>query len=127
MRSSLVPTCGGNIALTCALGCVQRLTHFRLPAPPQIATSAIAAALFSVEGPFRLACDVLKVRISSTLRRVVVFTRPQRDNIAIEPVSHVNNAMSLVDAGADPLSLGVEILQPGETLSAQMTIEVERS
>ena len=71
--------------------------------------------------------DLLKVRISSTLRRLVVFTRPQRDSIAIEPVSHVNNAMSLVDAGADPLPLGVEILQPGETLSAQMTIDVERA
>ncbi|MDP3619724.1 MAG: aldose 1-epimerase [Ramlibacter sp.] len=69
--------------------------------------------------------EVLRVRVSSTLKRVVVFTTPKRDIVAIEPVSHVNNAMSLVDAGADPAMLGLEILQPGETLSAQMTIEVE--
>jgi aldose 1-epimerase len=76
-------------------------------------------------GAVLLRDDVLSSRITSSLRRVVVFTHPQRDIVAIEPVSHVNNALSLVDAGADPVSLGLAILQPGETLSAQMTIEVE--
>ena len=54
------------------------------------------------------------------------FTTPQRDTVAIEPVSHVNNALSLVHAGADAAGLGLAILPPGKSLSAQMTIAVER-
>ena len=50
-----------------------------------------------------------------------------RDFIAIEPVSHVNNAMNLVDGGADPAELGLAILQPGESTSARMAIEMERA
>lgn len=69
---------------------------------------------------------LLRVRITSTLTKLVVFTNPARDSIAIEPVSHVNNAMNLVAAGADPAELGLAILQPGESCSAQFTIEVER-
>ena len=49
-----------------------------------------------------------------------------RDTLAIEPVSHVNNAINLVAAGADGEALGLHTLQPGETLTAQMSIEVER-
>ena len=40
-------------------------------------------------------------------------------------MSHVNNAVSLVHAGADAAELGLRYLQPGESISAQMTIEVE--
>jgi aldose 1-epimerase len=70
--------------------------------------------------------DLLTTTIRSNLRRVVVFTTPSRDTIAIEPVSHVNNAINLVAAGADADTLGLHTLQPGETLTAQMSIEVER-
>jgi len=70
--------------------------------------------------------ELLRVRLSSNLSRLVVFTQPARDDIAIEPVSHVNNAVSLVHAGADAADLGLAVLQPGESISAQMTIEVER-
>jgi hypothetical protein len=45
--------------------------------------------------------------------------------VAIAPVSHVKNAMALVDRGAAPAELGVAILQPGESISAQMAIAVE--
>jgi aldose 1-epimerase len=69
--------------------------------------------------------ELLHVRLSSNLSRLVVFTNPTRDNIAMEPVSHVNNAVSLVHAGADAAELGLAVLQPGESISAQMTIEVE--
>jgi aldose 1-epimerase len=68
---------------------------------------------------------LLHARISSSLSRLVVFTNDARDFVAIEPVSHVNNAVNLVHAGADPAGLGLVTLQPGESLSAQMTIEVE--
>jgi aldose 1-epimerase len=71
--------------------------------------------------------DVLSTTLRSNLRRVVVFTTPQRDIVAIEPVSHVNNAINLVAAGADGDALGLHTLQPGETLTAQMSIEVERA
>jgi aldose 1-epimerase len=71
--------------------------------------------------------DLLHTRITSNLRRLVVFTNSTRDFIAVEPVSHVNNAMNLVDAGADPAELGLAILQPGESISARMAIEVEKA
>ena len=71
--------------------------------------------------------ELLHTRITSNLQRLVVFTNSARDFVAIEPVSHVNNAMNLVDAGADPAALGLAILQPGESLSASMSIEAEES
>jgi aldose 1-epimerase len=61
------------------------------------------------------------------LRRVVVFTNDTREFVAIEPVSHVNNAVNLAAAGADADALGLVILQPGESMSAQMAIEVEKA
>lgn len=70
--------------------------------------------------------DVLLVRLSSSLRRVVVFTNATRDSVAIEPVSHVNNALNLAAGGVDPAQLGLVTLQPGESFSAEMTIEVEK-
>ncbi len=66
----------------------------------------------------------LSVRVTSSLDHLVVFTNDTRDFVAIEPVSHVNNAVNM--AGADPRQLqqlGVRVLQPGESLSASMRIE----
>jgi aldose 1-epimerase len=76
-------------------------------------------------GVVQLRDELLHTRISSNLQRLVVFTNGTRADIAIEPVSHVNNAVSLVHAGADANELGLAILQPGESVSAQMSIEVE--
>lgn len=65
------------------------------------------------------------IHVTSDLPHLVVFTRPDRDNIAIEPVSHVNNALNLLAAGtATADALGVRVLQSGETFSAQMRIQV---
>lgn len=77
-------------------------------------------------GTVHLRDELLHTRVTSSLSRLVVFTNDTRDVVAIEPVSHVNNAMTLVDAGADPAELGLAILQPGESISAQMSIQVER-
>ena len=77
-------------------------------------------------GAVHLRDELLRITVTSNLSRLVVFTNETRDFVAIEPVSHVNNAINQVHAGADPDSLGLAILQPGETLSAQMTIAVER-
>lgn len=78
-------------------------------------------------GVVSLRDELLHTSISSNLGRLVVFTNASRDTIAIEPVSHVNNAINLVAAGADAQALGLRTLQPGETLTAQMSIEVERA
>ena len=78
-------------------------------------------------GVVTLRDQVLHTTLRSNVSRLVVFTIPSRDTIAIEPVSHVNNAINLVAAGADPAALGLHTLQPGETLTAQMSIEVERA
>jgi aldose 1-epimerase len=77
-------------------------------------------------GTVRLRDELLHTRVNSGLSRLVVFTNDTRDFVAIEPVSHMNNAISLVDAGADAAQLGLAILQPGESISAQMSISVER-
>ena len=77
------------------------------------------------DGVVRLRDDTMVVRVCSGLTRLVVFTNPTRDFVAIEPVSHVNNALQLVAAGAVASELGLATLQPGETMMAQMTIEVE--
>jgi aldose 1-epimerase len=76
-------------------------------------------------GTVHLRDELLHTRVTSGLSRLVVFTNDARDFVAIEPVSHVNNAMSLVAAGADPSELGLAILQPGESISAHMSIAVE--
>ncbi len=78
-------------------------------------------------GSLHLRDAALHTRISSSkLSRLVVFTNPAKDFVAIEPVSHVNNAVNLLAlkaASAD--ALGVRVLQPGESLSCEMTIHVQ--
>ena len=76
-------------------------------------------------GVAELRDPLLHVRVRSGLSRLVVFTHPSRDEIAIEPVSHVNNAVHLYAQGASAADLGLAILQPGESVIAQMAIEVE--
>ncbi|WP_374669964.1 aldose 1-epimerase [Ramlibacter sp.] len=77
------------------------------------------------DGVAHLRDEALHVRVRSDQTRLVVFTQPTRDHVAIEPVSHVNNAVHLQAAGASAEALGLRILAPGETMLAQMTIEVE--
>ena len=77
------------------------------------------------DGAAELEDSALRVRIRSSLRWLVVFTNGSREFIAVEPVSHVNDAVSRVAAGNDAAQLGLTILAPGATLSAQMTLEVE--
>ena len=68
---------------------------------------------------------VMKVRVRSDLTRLVVFTNATRDYVAVEPVSHVNNAVHLYAGGAPAQELGLRVLQPGESMMAQMEIEAE--
>lgn len=68
----------------------------------------------------------LEVRLQSDCRRLVVFTRPEREHIAIEPVSHVNNALQLHAAGQPAEALGLRVLAPGETMVTQMFIQAKK-
>jgi aldose 1-epimerase len=80
------------------------------------------------DGSVRLWDERLSLHISSSLSRLVVFTNPTRDFVAIEPVSHVNNAANLLQAGIAPAEdLGLEVLAPGASLSARMSIQVART
>jgi len=81
-------------------------------------------------GTLTLQDSLLRVTVSSALSRLVVFTTPERDSLAVEPVSHVNNALALMagtggGAIASAESLGVVVLQPGESFSCSMRIAVE--
>ena len=69
---------------------------------------------------------LLHLQVSSSLERLVVFTNATRDDIAIEPVSHVNNAVNLMARlGLTAQELGLRVLEPGESMSAEMSIRVE--
>lgn len=68
--------------------------------------------------------ELLSIRITSNLSHLVVFTHPGRDFVAIEPVSHVNNAINMRNGLA---SLGLAVLAPGQTWSACMTIDVAKT
>jgi aldose 1-epimerase len=106
--------------------------------PTHLAPSAgldVACATLDVDhcfdgwsGVVQLRDSVLKTRVVSSLSRLVVYSTPQSDSIAIEPVTHVNDAVNrMAQAGASADDLGICILQPGQTLSRAMRIEVERT
>lgn len=76
-------------------------------------------------GSAHLRDERLHVTVRSDLTRLVVFTDTTRDYVAIEPVSHANNAVHLYAQGASAADLGLRILQPGETMMAQMSIQAE--
>lgn len=79
-------------------------------------------------GELHLRDALMHVRVSSNLSRLVVYTKPDVEMIAIEPVSHVNNALNLLARGvATADALGLVVLQPGETFSCEMRIDVERA
>lgn len=65
------------------------------------------------------------VQVTSGLTRLLVCNAPEQDGIVLAPVSHVPNAVHLFAAGAPTGELGLVLLQPGETLVAQMRIAVE--
>jgi aldose 1-epimerase len=79
-------------------------------------------------GVTELRDQAFEVRITSGLNYLVVYTKPEMDSIAIEPVSHVNNAVNIAQTrGLSPSELGISVLHPGQTAQAQMMIEVNSS
>lgn len=77
-------------------------------------------------GALRLADERLVIDLESDLRHLVVFTDPARGFVAIEPVSHVNNALQLAPCVAPHADLlGVRSLEPGESMTAFMRLGVQ--
>jgi aldose 1-epimerase len=62
--------------------------------------------------------------LESDMQHLVVFTTPEKDFIAIEPVSHANNAMNAGNSN-DSQARGVRILQSGQSWQVSMSITVE--
>jgi aldose 1-epimerase len=73
------------------------------------------------KGPAKLRDECLRVRISSSLPYLVVFTPALKDYYCVEPVSHVSNAIHM----AEPAAHGLRTLQPGERFEAWMKIEID--
>ena len=77
-------------------------------------------------GTVDLRDSLLHTRVRSGLGRLVVYSTPTSESIAIEPVSHVNDAVNrMASTGASAEDLGVCILPAGQTFSGAMRIEVE--
>ena len=67
--------------------------------------------------------DSVHLRLESELTRLVVGM--EGDGFTVAPVSHVPNAVHLYAAGAAAAELGLAVLQPGESLMAQLRLTVE--
>ena len=61
----------------------------------------------------------LRLDASAIFGHLVVFTSPARDSIAIEPVSHANNAVNLAAVRDDT---GLVNLAPGASLSGTLAM-----
>jgi len=110
----------------------QNLPTVRQPSPgldTDCADLAIDHCFEGCSGTVQLHDAILDCRITSTAHCLVVYTQPEKDFIAIEPVSHANNALGRHTAGQGMAALqsrGVKILQPGETVNLTMRIDVRR-
>ncbi len=73
-------------------------------------------------GPARIRDEKLSLTLTSSLQRLVVYTPPHEPFFAVEPVSHVNNAIHM----AEPAQHGLVKLAPGEHMSAWMQLQVSK-
>ena len=64
--------------------------------------------------------ETIRCRVTADVDHVVVFTPVGRDVFCVEPVSHVTNAHQ----AQDPVASGLVVLEPGQTLTRTMTIEM---
>jgi aldose 1-epimerase len=74
-------------------------------------------------GKTMLRDDAMQVSIESDMRRLVVFTAPDKDFVAIEPVSHANNAMNAGNP-KESENRGVVTLGAGQSWQVSMQISV---
>jgi len=102
-----------------------------VPLPWQHSGEAIACAAWQTDHCFDgwdgcadLHDESLQIRLQSNLSRLAVFTAPQLPFVALEPVSHVHNALQLVADGRLPAP-GMAVLAPGETLSGAARMHIQ--
>jgi aldose 1-epimerase len=74
-------------------------------------------------GRAHLRDELMQIQIESDMRRLVVFTNAEKDFVAIEPVSHANNAMSAGNP-KESADRGVVTLSPGQSWQVSMQITV---
>lgn len=72
-------------------------------------------------GPARIRDELFSLTLRSSLDRLVIYTPPNQDYFAVEPVSHVTNAINQ----PAPSALGLVTLQPGQSHHAWMMLEVQ--
>ena len=99
---------------------------------PAEAPGATGTAAFRVRASFGLAPALDPVRVArirdekfslqlaSSLPYLVVYTPQLREYFAVEPVSHVNNALNMPSAEQH----GVVTLPPGDAMSATMKLNI---
>ncbi|NJM43304.1 MAG: aldose 1-epimerase [Brachymonas sp.] len=75
-------------------------------------------------GQASLVDAAMRCEIASDVQHLVVFTTPEKDFVAIEPVSHANNAMNAGNS-KESEARGVRILQSGQSWQISMSITVE--
>ena len=73
------------------------------------------------QGSVRIRDEKFSLLLTSALPCLVVYTPPLRDCFAVEPVSHVSNALNM----QAPESHGVVALAPGAALSAAMKLNIQ--
>ena len=72
-------------------------------------------------GPARIRDERFALTLRSSLQRLVIYTPREQDFFAVEPVSHVTNAINQ----PAPSALGLVTLQPGQSHQAWMTLDVQ--
>jgi aldose 1-epimerase len=100
------------------------------PLPWPRSGEAIACADWQVDhcfdgwqGRVELQDESLQIGLESNLSQLAVFTAPHLPFVALEPVSHVHNALQLVADGRLPAP-GMAMLAPGATLQGAARIDV---
>ena len=72
-------------------------------------------------GPARIRDELFGLTLRSSLARLVIYTPPGHDYFAVEPVSHVTNAITQ----PAPSALGLVTLLPGQSHHAWMTLDIQ--
>ncbi|MBS0294400.1 MAG: aldose 1-epimerase [Proteobacteria bacterium] len=85
-----------------------------------VATLAYDHCFAGWSGEAVVSDECFELHLGSTLRYAVVFTPAGRDYFCVEPVSHANDAIHF----DDPTAHGLQVLRPGATTEAAMTLQV---
>lgn len=73
-------------------------------------------------GTARILDETFSLQLTSSLTRLVVFTPPAKKYLCVEPVSHVSDAIHMLE----PLVHGLAAVEPGASLDAWMQLDIAR-